>query len=73
MKAKKLNKKLGLNKNTIADLTLSEMKGVQGGGTLHPRDCGPFDQSITCNTYDPWYNTCAQTVCFWTCTCLSCP
>lgn len=34
MKQKKINKKLVLNKQTIAHLSRSRMKGAKGGGTI---------------------------------------
>jgi natural product precursor len=39
MKPKKLDKKLTLNKMTIARLDNHEMKGARGGGTSRPTQC----------------------------------
>jgi natural product precursor len=43
MKTKKFNKKLGLNKTTIADLDVRQMKGLKGGGITEtcPWVCEP--------------------------------
>lgn len=60
MKPKKLNKKLLLNKNTVAHLNGDELKEVQGGGytdwpyidTCHYNSCDP-SFCITCDTCRP--------------------
>jgi len=46
MKTKKVNKKLSLNKKTIANLGNNEMNGVHGGGTLNSLCCIPSGFSI---------------------------
>jgi natural product precursor len=39
MKVKKFNKKLGLNKSTVANLNNSDMNAVYGGVTNEPTVC----------------------------------
>jgi len=60
MKKTTFNKKLTLNKKTIADLGSTEMKVVKGGATEFP--C-TFDTCTmcTCNTRCP---TCPEISCF---------
>jgi len=63
MKTKKLSKKLGLNKKTIADLNGKEMGYVKGRCIeTHFKSCIPLtDTCITCgNTCNP---TCDQATC----------
>ncbi len=54
MKAKKLSKKLVLNKKTIADLNIKKMNAVLGGKTIKGYTC----VGDTC----PW--TCPYEICF---------
>jgi hypothetical protein len=55
MKTKKIYKKLLLNKKTIADLNMGEMKNLHGGGngnntgnTCFPCIDPPFTEQLTC-------------------------
>lgn len=62
MKAKKLNKKLVLNKKTISHLGDWEMNKVQGGKTQIPYDTCP----LTC---EPSCGISCRTVCYSICYC----
>ena len=49
MKAKKFNKKLLLNKKTVANLNNDKMSGVRGGMYTVQLTCGAFcDTDFTC-------------------------
>lgn len=48
MKTKKFNKKLGLNKKTIAELGDSSMGNVNGGGTILETNCVQCPTLINC-------------------------
>ncbi len=68
MKTKKLEKKLTLNKKTIANLYHGQMRNVRGGGLL------PSDPGFPCTGTEPGTETCADTcnTCFTFCvTCVS--
>ena len=52
MKGKKFNKKLFLNKKTIADL--EELKDVRGGVELE----ATFNPDLTCTSDIPWMICC---------------
>jgi len=58
MKTKTFNKKLFLNKNTVANLNDSEMKGIKGGETEYP--CFTERESL-CNP------SVCTTICFTQC------
>ena|GEM_PF-732395 len=80
MKTKKFNRKLALNKKTIANLNFNEMNVVLGGEltdncttdctqlkSVCPHLCPPPDKSI---------GTCVASPCdsvMWTCACISSP
>ncbi len=47
MKKTKFNKKLQLNKETVANLNINGMKNIKGGGPLTD---GPCDSTSCCGT-----------------------
>lgn len=54
MKTKKFNKKLPLNKTTVANLNISEQAGIKAGG-------GPTMTMCTDPTYCDTYSECTHT------------
>ena len=62
MKKKKFNKKLSLNKESIANLNSSEMRKVNGGKHQHALvtdesiDCPPETENLACISFP--INTC---------------
>ena len=70
MNVKKISRKLKLNKKTIANLNLDELKIVHGGGDLSGICPPPTEHSLcctingpTCDTCDTQCGTCAITEC----------
>jgi len=52
MKAKKINKKLTVNKETVADLNTEAMSGIKGGlYTIQDTCDGYCDTRLTCGRY----------------------
>jgi hypothetical protein len=64
MKSKKFQKKLSLNKKTVADLNPGAMNGVRGGGTVTSVNvvCIPTALVCTVTCTCPTINTC-ETYC----------
>jgi hypothetical protein len=59
MKAKKLNKKLTLLKETVANLDFATMEGIKGGWyTGHYVTCGDFCDSVVTCKVATWCTTC---------------
>jgi hypothetical protein len=55
MKVKKFNKKLTVNKETVADLNTDAMSGIKGGIYTFQDTCeGYCDTKLTCG----WYTLC---------------
>ena len=61
MKTKKINKKLSLNKETVADLAINEMKEVYG------KRGSNIPGISTCNQVHCICRTDEATICEWTC------
>jgi hypothetical protein len=66
MKTKKFNKRLALNKKTIADLNNSQMDAVYGG------DLGSKPFTVCCPTELTCFNSCGGTACESVCNSLPC-
>lgn len=62
MKTKKFNKKLELNKQTVADLRNDEMKNAKGGAFTDDFTCNTCFTApeMTCNTYSHCTHTALQ-------------
>jgi hypothetical protein len=68
MKSKKLSKKLGLNKRTVAHLNISNMNNLKAGvhntvGECETYEtyCGTCDTCGTCDSCNTWCETCRCT------------
>jgi hypothetical protein len=63
MKPKKVNKKLALNKKTIAHLGDDVLNGARGGVSLGTICCPDVRPSMTCVTPNTDYYTCVAQTC----------
>jgi len=74
MKVKKFDKRLSLNKVTVANLGTSAMHKIQGGAVTVTANC--HSCNISCNTKDPEFCTdcCTDPTCetMLEVTCISC-
>lgn len=69
MKTKKLNKKLGLKKETVVNLSTKELSDVRGGGTIIHLNQQVFTEENKCPTYyeECHTSTCDMTALMYTC------